>query len=171
MTFKTLNRQTYDCYNKFAKGIREKNMISGEGGERLALELLWVQIPFLYLSFLRAVIPWDLLFLSALPLPPPPPFPFSFLAIFSPNREPVHRLLCGLLEELPILCGPPLGISFLPVPCEIFHSVWNSFPLPSPPRNSPRRDIPIGALPWGILYFVTPCFALEFLSHFFFSAF
>ena len=92
MTFKTLDRQTYNCYNKFAKGIREKNMISGEGGERLAWEHLWVQIPFLYLSFLRAVIPWDLLFLS------------------------------GLLEELPILCGPPLGISFLPLPCEIFHS-------------------------------------------------
>ena len=87
MTFKTLNRQTYDCYNKFAKGIREKNMISGEGGERLALELLWVQIPFLYLSFLRAVIPWDLLFLSALPLPPPPPpFP-SLSSLFFPQTE------------------------------------------------------------------------------------
>ena len=130
MTFKILNRQTYNCYNKFAKGIREKNMMSGEGGERLAWEHLWVQIPFLYLSFLRAVIPWDLLFLSA--FPPPPTFPFSFRAIFFPKQRACSQ-----------------------VPCEIFHSVWNSFPLPSPPRNSPRKDIPIGVLPWGTPYFVT----------------
>ena len=97
MTFKILNRQTYNCYNKFAKGIREKNMMSGEGGERLAWEHLWVQIPFLYLSFLRAVIPWDLLFLSA--FPPPPHLSLLFPRYFFPQTE---SLFTSTLWDLPL---------------------------------------------------------------------
>ena len=89
-----------DCYLFPALCIRYPFPTLGNSYSFLALGTRYLFPAFGTHFGRRPLVEWGTRGKSSLPPPPPPAFLFPFLAIFSPNREPVHRLPLGKMYML-----------------------------------------------------------------------